>query len=75
MPKIDGDRLKLEIQAYLKEHDPFVRAVKKGRICSNYWVSKNEFDDLCKIIKAKNPHQKIINRPEISGIPEDQIPF
>jgi KaiC/GvpD/RAD55 family RecA-like ATPase len=52
--KKDGDRLKLEVQAYLKETDPFVKIYKKGQICSYYRILGKDLDSLCKFLEAQN---------------------
>jgi archaellum biogenesis ATPase FlaH len=49
-----ADRLKFEIQAFLKETDPFVQIQQQGKICSHYRISRKDFDLLCKITEAKN---------------------
>jgi KaiC/GvpD/RAD55 family RecA-like ATPase len=55
-PPIDdsAERLKLEIQAFLKESDPFVKIQQQGKICSTYRISRKDFELLCKITEAKN---------------------
>lgn len=71
----DADRLKLEIQAFLKESDPFVKIQQQGKICSTYRISRKDFELLCKITEAKNstPQSHVFNLTDFLSQSTDAI--
>jgi archaellum biogenesis ATPase FlaH len=70
-----ADRLKFEIQAFLKETDPFVQIQQQGKICSHYRISRKDFDLLCKITEAKNstPQTHVFNLTDFLSQSTDAI--
>ena len=74
-PKKNPDNLKLEIQVYLKESDPFIKVHLKGQICSSYRIKGTEFDALCKILESQNstPQKTTFNFTEFMSTSSEAI--
>jgi len=58
--KDPGNRLKLDLQAYLREVDPFKQIPERSRICAEYRISSKDFETLIHQIKyaESQPFQK-----------------
>ena len=52
------DLLKLEIQGYIQQSDPFVKVREKTKICGSYGINNHDFNYLTDLLEAHNSTPK-----------------